>query len=146
MLHFVDVHGIVQTVFQAQLIVGVLAAVCLVAVIALSGERRDEKAVSRILWGGGLTVAALVIIALVSFTNFDAVFLQFHYVAFSNDYWILHPRVDRLIVMFPPYLFCDMMLRAAVQTLVMAIGLVVVAASYLRFKRRGGRSGGLSYR
>ncbi len=146
MLHFVDVHGVVQVFFQTQLISALLAAVCFVAVIVLYRECRDEKVASRILWGSGLTVALLVIMALISFTNFDTVFLDFHYIVFDNNNWILDPRVDRLIVMFPPYLFYDMMLQTAVQTLVAALGVAVVAAGHLFVKRRGRRSRSFGYR
>lgn len=136
MLHFVDVHGLVQMVFQTQLLSIVVFVLCVAAVALLHGGRRDELLASRLLWGGGLTVFILAVIGLVSFTNFDAVFLQFHYVAFSNDFWRLDPSVDRLILMFPPVFFYDMMLQAAAQTIAQAAVIVGVAGAYLVAKGR----------
>ncbi|MGQ9677192.1 MAG: TIGR01906 family membrane protein [Chloroflexota bacterium] len=136
MLHFVDVHGLVQMVFQTQILSIVVFILCTAAIVLLHSGLRDELWASRLLWGGGLTVFLLVVIALVSFTNFDTVFLQFHYVAFSNDFWRLDPRVDRLIVMFPPLFFYDMMLQAAIQTLVQAVVIVGGAGAFLVVKGR----------
>lgn len=136
MLHLVDVHGLVQMVFGAQLWSLVLAVVSVIAIVLTYSRCRDEKVASRALWGGGLTIVALSIIGLISFSNFDAVFLQFHFFAFSNDFWRLDPQVDRLILMFPPNFFYDMMLRACVQSFVQAAIVVTVAASFLVVKRR----------
>ncbi len=136
MLHLVDVHGLVQMVFQVQLWSLVLAAVSVVAIVLSYGGYRIEKVASRLLWGSGLTIAALSIIGLVSFSNFDAVFLQFHFLAFSNDFWRLDPQVDRLILMFPPNFFYDMMLRASVQSFVQAAIVGVLAGVLLLVKRR----------
>lgn len=139
MLHLIDVHGLVQMVFQTQMLSLALGILCLAIILLLYNKCRDEKVASRILWGGGLTMGALALIALVSFTNFDAVFLQFHFIAFSNDFWRLDPRTDRLILMFPPYFFYDMMLLASVLAFAQAAAITAVAGGFLFLKKRGRR-------
>ena len=58
---------------------------------------------------------------------FSALFSQFHFLSFSNDLWMLDPRTDRLIQLFPLGFFFDAALRIAVQTV--ALGAVVFAVS-----------------
>jgi integral membrane protein (TIGR01906 family) len=135
-IHMIDVHALVQMVFQSQTIGLILGAVGLVGIILLATRKRDEVVASRILRGSIFTMVLLVIIGLVAFTNFDAVFLQFHYLAFTNDFWILDPSVDRLIVNYPPTFFYDMALAAAVLSFVEAAIIAIVTGVFLFVKRR----------
>lgn len=134
--HMIDVHGLVQMVFQSQTISLIIAAAGLVVIAILAARKRDEMVASRIFWGGVVSMGLLVIIGLISFTNFDAVFLQFHYIAFTNDLWILDPNVDRLIVNYPPTFFYDMALMVATFSFIEAAVIAIVAGMFLRIKHR----------
>ena len=39
--------------------------------------------------------------------GFERLFLAFHEISFSNDFWQLDPRTDALIAMFPEGFFLD---------------------------------------
>ena len=49
--------------------------------------------------------------------GFDRLFLFFHLVSFSNELWILDPRHDYLIAMFPQGFFFDCTVAIAFLTL-----------------------------
>ena len=51
------------------------------------------------------TLMAVTLLALVAVIDFDALFLLFHEVAFTNDLWLLNPRTDMLIRLMPTGFF-----------------------------------------
>jgi integral membrane protein (TIGR01906 family) len=50
--------------------------------------------------------------------NFEWLFLQFHLLSFANDFWLLDPTRDYLIMLFPggfwydAFLFCALTIAA----------------------------------
>ena len=55
---------------------------------------------------------------LASSINFSWIFTQFHLLSFSNDLWILDPRKDKLIMMFPQRFFLETTLLIGLFTIV----------------------------
>jgi integral membrane protein (TIGR01906 family) len=47
----------------------------------------------------------LVFFGLFCYLFFDFLFLQFHLLAFNDDFWLLDPKYESLIIIFPPELF-----------------------------------------
>lgn len=68
----------------------------------------------------------LVTIGLTVF-NFDKIFLIFHQLLFTNDYWLLDPNIHSLIVIFPPNLFFDLTLQ--IIYLAVALNLILLISS-----------------
>ena len=59
--------------------------------------------------------------------DFNFVFTRFHFLSFANDLWMLDPRTDNLIIMFPQRFFFEATLMIAVMTAIEFAGLVVGA-------------------
>jgi len=57
---------------------------------------------SLMLWSGIFLIILLGIII-----NFNATFILFHKILFRNDLWILDPRSDYLLIMFPERFFLE---------------------------------------
>jgi len=53
------------------------------------------------LWGGGLTLGLMLLAGAGILFGFDSLFWQFHEIAFSNDFWLLDPNTDYLVMLFP---------------------------------------------
>lgn len=53
----------------------------------------------------------LIILLILMSMDFTAVWNGFHYIAFSNDLWILNPETDILIQMVPESFFYDTVIR-----------------------------------
>ena len=94
-----------------------------------------SNAVDLISWGGGLTLAISAVIGVLSLFGFQRLFLFFHLVSFDNDLWILDPRRDYLIMMFPQGFFFDATLIIVVLTLGQALVLWIVPRLIRRFRR-----------
>ena len=105
--HMRDVKGLVQGVYDVQLITGLyLVAFAVVGFIAT--RRRFLPQLARLLgMGGGLTLGLVVAVGLGALVGFERLFLAFHEISFSNDFWQLDPRTDALIAMFPEGFFLD---------------------------------------
>ncbi|MEE9199506.1 MAG: TIGR01906 family membrane protein [Dehalococcoidia bacterium] len=136
-VHMRDVKGLVQGVYLLQWItLGYVLAYGIVYLLWL-GRAALPLLARRLLWGGGLTLGVLVVLGLASLVGFDSLFLKFHQLGFSNDFWRLDPRVHNLIAMFPQDFFLVATLLVAVLTIGQALLLVAVAGGYLWRRRRG---------
>ena len=87
--------------------------------------------------GSGLTLGIMVALWLGSLVNFEGLFLQFHFLAFSNDFWQLDPSRDYLIMLFPGGFWYDAVLFIALSAIVMAVVLGAAAVGHLLFNKKG---------
>ncbi len=124
--HMRDVKALVRGVY----IVQTLTALYIGAYIAVGFAlyRGDfwqtlGRSVSR---GGMLTLALVVSVGLLALVGFNRLFLLFHLISFSNDFWMLDPRRDYLIAMFPQGFFFDATMLVAFCTIAAATLLAIV--------------------
>jgi len=76
-----------------------------------------------LIWGGGLTVALMIVLGVGALLNFDRLFLQFHLLSFANELWQLDPSKDYLIMLFPRGFWYDATVFIAIAT---AVGAVIL--------------------
>ena len=88
-----------------------------------------------LLWGSGLTLVLVVVVGLIAVVGFDSLFLFFHRVSFSNDFWMLDPRRDYLVMMFPNGFWFDATLFVALATVVEALVFGGATGGFLAFRR-----------
>ncbi|XUX00335.1 MAG: TIGR01906 family membrane protein [Dehalogenimonas sp.] len=96
--HLKDVKGLVGLDYQV-LIFSLLGA-AMVAILAIY-RKQARLLAAPVFWGGVTTLAGLILVSLVATTNFDAFFTKFHQLSFANDFWLLDPSRDYLIMLFP---------------------------------------------
>ncbi len=112
--HMVDVKGLMQGVFNAVRITGVIALLIALAGVIYFGRQFWTLLLTTMRWsalGSGVVLGTLAIAVLI---NFDFVFRQFHFLSFANDLWLLNPFTDFLIIMFPEQFFFEATLFIAV--------------------------------
>ena len=135
--HMYDVKRLVRGVYW----VAVGSAIwILVTVSAHFATRRDTWLVTSArlaVWGGVATLAAVFGVGLAAVANFERLFLLFHQLSFANDLWILDPRTDYLLILFPGGFWFDATMRVALTsvlgaTLLMSVGGCILA--YLRWQ------------
>lgn len=111
--HMEDVQKLMQAVFTA----GLLAAAYLVLFAAVLVAKERGAALPSLgrllLWGAGLTVALLVAVAGLSLLDFTELFIRFHQMSFQNDLWMLDPRTDYLLMLFPEEFWFDVTVKIA---------------------------------
>lgn len=123
--HMVDVQQIMHRVFQATWL-ALAAMLVAAAAIILADVRSGVLALLQAIAIGGVTTVVVVsFVALVSLVAFDRLFLLFHFVSFTNDLWLLDPRTDRMIQLFPQAFFFD----AAIQIGLRAAGIGAAMAA-----------------
>jgi integral membrane protein (TIGR01906 family) len=115
-----------RLVFQIGL--GAAAALLLVAAGLLAWRQAAALPLlgTLLLWGAGLTLLLLVAVAALSLLDFGELFVRFHQLSFRNDLWMLDPRRDYLLMLFPQGFWLDVTLRIAALTAVQAVLLGLV--------------------
>ena len=134
--HMRDVKALVRGVYLVQMLVLLYIAAYIAVGFWL---RRTEfwgtlgRDVSR---GGKLTLGLVIAIGLLALVGFNRLFLLFHLISFSNDFWMLDPRRDYLIAMFPQGFFFDATMLIAFCTIA-AAAVLVAAPRIVRIVARG---------
>ena len=133
--HMHDVKRLVRGVYW----VAVGSALwILVTIAAHIGLRRDAWPVASArlaVWGGIATLAAVFAVGLAAVANFERLFLLFHQLSFANDLWILDPRTDYLLILFPAGFWFDATMRVALTSVLGALLLISVGGSILAYFR-----------
>ena len=117
-LHMYDVKNLVKMVYMVQLYSAILLSAGCVFMLFNSFTNRGILALKYIGRGGVFTFSLVIAVSILAIIGFDRLFLLFHLVSFSNDLWVLDPRHDYLIAMFPQGFFFDCTVVIAFLTLV----------------------------
>ncbi len=138
--HMVDVQHLFLLAGRARLVAG--AILLIVPLLGLLAERGafQPRLGAMLTVGGILTVGVLLLLGALSLVDFTELWTRFHHVAFTNDLWILDPRTDYLIMLFPEGFWFDAVMRIAMLS---ALEAVVLGAAGLGLvfwgERRAGR-------
>ena len=126
-LHMKDVKGLVRGVYRVQLWAGLyLLAFALVA-LAAARRRCLPILAANVGRGGMITLVSLLVFGIAALLGFERLFLEFHYLSFANDLWILDPTRDYLIMMFPENFFYHATIAVAALTVFKALALEVLS-------------------
>jgi integral membrane protein (TIGR01906 family) len=129
-IHFKDVKDLVKLDYTILLVTFILAlSYVLFSIFWRNGKRRQVLAKS-VIWGSGISLVLILVIGLASFTNFDQLFLKFHYLVFTNPYWSTEGYMLTL--------FGDLWFDAVLIGIGFMTGLAIIsslpAIAYLRLK------------
>jgi integral membrane protein (TIGR01906 family) len=105
-VHLEDVRDLVQLDFRVQLVVLVIMIACIL-VLWVGFKEGWRTLVRGLFWGSVVTLSLMLFLALWAVVGFERLFILFHLVSFSNEYWILDPTRDYLIMLFPGGFFYD---------------------------------------
>lgn len=134
--HLKDVKSIIQLFYRVQTMALAYMLGYFAVSYALKSRSRIPGVGSLLVVSSAATIAVLALAGVGLFVGFDALFLQFHLLSFSNNLWQLDPSTDYLIRLFPREFFFDASLFIAGATIVEA-GVIGIAAQVWRtFARR----------
>jgi integral membrane protein (TIGR01906 family) len=108
LVHLRDVKGLFQLDHNVQIFSLIILAICIALLLIFEGKWRTV--IKGILWGSGLTLGLVIFLALWSIVGFEQLFILFHQLSFTNDFWVLDPGKDVLIMLFPGGFFFDIVL------------------------------------
>ena len=134
--HMVDVYYLYQGFAKFQ-----PAGIACAAVILLIGWYANKNGLPNIplrsfFWGLGLFIligGGLALWAVLDFTSF---WTAFHLAFFSNDLWLMDPRVSRMIRICPEHLFSGIAGRMAAKTAAMLGVICIALVAYYRQSRK----------
>lgn len=134
--HMVDVQHLFLLASRARL--GAGAILVIVPLLGLAIERAHflPRLGTLLTVGGILTVAILLLLGALSLVDFTELWTRFHHVAFTNDLWILDPRTDYLIMLFPEGFWFDAVMRIAMLSATQAVVLGAAGLGLVFWGRR----------
>ena len=106
-LHMKDVKQLINLVFFYQKISVLLIIVVTFFTLLFGSLYSLKNLLHSISRGAILTLLIFGALVMGSLFGFDKLFIYFHEISFNNDFWILDPRTDYLIAMFPQGFFFD---------------------------------------
>ena len=128
-LHFQDVKNLV--ILDRRIMYGSLGVVLLGIIW---WQRRDWHRLGRSLLTGGILTAVILLLAMVGIAaNFDWLFLQFHLLSFTNNYWYSQGYMTRL---FPQEFWFDMAMFTVFITTMVATAFGAVGYIIIRLTRK----------
>jgi len=104
--HLKDVKHLVHTVYWVQIGAFVYALAFIGGTLTLSKGRRWRWLLKWVVASCGVTVFLMLVFGLMALFGFDRLFLEFHYLGFSNDLWRMQDW-DTLPQLFPVGFFYD---------------------------------------
>ncbi len=128
-IHLKDVKGLIWLDYR--LLRGTLLYVLIYAGVVLLWRKDWRRLASGVVGGSGLTLALMLALGMGALISFDRLFLQFHLISFTNEFWQLDPARDYLIMLFPQgfwydtFRFC-LLLMAGTAVVLGGAGLVLL--------------------
>lgn len=135
--HMDDVQKLFKLVRDTRLVAGAVLLILPLVGLGLGGSAFLSRLGTLLTIGGVVTVVLLGLAGLLSLVDFSQAFVTFHELAFSNDLWMLDPRSDYLIMLYPEGFWLDATLRIAMLSAVEAvvIGGVGLGLTYFGVRR-----------
>lgn len=101
------------------------------AAVLWSREVSVRRLALHTMAGCGVTILAIGGAGAFGASGFDSAWTQFHELIFSNDFWLLNPRTDHLIQIFPPEFWQNIVFFVGLLTAAQAALLLVVCGLYV---------------
>jgi len=99
-------------------------------------RKESRQLAKEALYGAGLTLFLMVALGISALIDFDGLFLQFHLLSFANEFWMLDPTKDYLIMLVPRGFWFDAVLFVVLMVLAGALILGGAARGHLKYSRQ----------
>ncbi|GAC1324378.1 MAG: hypothetical protein NVSMB2_22470 [Chloroflexota bacterium] len=124
--HMEDVQAVIQMFLKLQVIA--IAVVAVRAILAATVERSTVPIGRDMLISAALMVLLVIVVGVLSLVDFEALWTRFHQIAFRNDLWLLDPRTDYLIMLFPEPFWFTATIRMALSVALQTLGAILLGA------------------
>ncbi len=133
--HMYDVKRLVRGTYWVALGSALWILSTLAIVIAAERSAWADRAARLAIWGGSITLIAVFLVGLAAVASFEQLFLLFHRLSFANDLWILDPRTDYLLILFPAGFWFDATMRVALTSVLGAALLLSAGVASLGYRK-----------
>lgn len=100
-LHMYDVKNLMRIVYYLMIVTGVILALSILATIYFARKRFFKITTQILVKTAILAVVVALFFGIYTAIDFNSLFITFHRIAFTNDFWLLNPNTDLLIQLFP---------------------------------------------
>ncbi|MBS20241.1 MAG: TIGR01906 family membrane protein [Chloroflexi bacterium] len=125
-LHMKDVKHLLEIVWYAQIVSLLILVFYSILSLYLYPKEKGLKLGRDFSIGAIFTLSLIFFIGIIAIFGFDKLFLYFHLISFTNDLWILDPRYDYLIMMFPQGFFFDSTIVIAILTILECVLISII--------------------
>jgi integral membrane protein (TIGR01906 family) len=133
LIHLSDVKNLIQLDYVIQIAALLILLVCCLALLIVLKARWHMLA-NGFLWGSVVTLGLMIFLALWSVFGFEQLFVLFHRLSFTNEFWILDPGADYLIMLFPGGFFYDIALFGFAAVIIESLFLGAIAFIILKLE------------
>ncbi len=130
--HLADVRDLFRGLFTVQVLALALTLTLAVVLIATASLRVLARA---LLNGSAFTIALVGATGGLAALGFEQAWRQFHFLAFTNDLWLLNPATDHLIQMFPEPFWFDITILIGAFTLLQVLLIGGASGLYMYLTR-----------
>jgi integral membrane protein (TIGR01906 family) len=131
--HLKDVKGLIWLDYKV--LIGTFVFLLIYAGFHVKRTANKRNLAQGLFGGGVLTVVLGMALGIGILFGFDNLFWNFHLLSFSNDFWLLDPTKDYMIMMFPGEFWYDTFGFVAILTLGLAIIVGAMGGVYLRISK-----------
>ena len=130
--HMKDVKALVRLDYYVLLGTG-LFILLYIAVNSYYRKREFMRPLLTSLFrGGSITIGLILILGIMAVADFNVFFTAFHMISFANDFWLLDPNTDYLIMLFPGGFWYDCVVYIAIAVAVSALIIAGVSWWYMK--------------
>ena len=119
-IHFADCKRIFDVIQEICAVTGILTIISIIV-------HRHSLHYKYLRAAGILTLLIPAILGILSWLNWNKVFITFHKIFFRNNYWIFNPETDPVILILPDAFFLQCVIVIAAVLVIGAIILLVIA-------------------
>jgi len=131
--HMKDVKNLINLIDTIGLIIGCVFII-FSFILVFHDHNWKETLLRLILLSGLLSVFLVILISITFLVFFDYFFVLFHEISFSNDLWILNPKTDYLIMLFPESFFRDATYAIGLLSMIEFLFIYFIVRYFLGFK------------
>ncbi len=136
-LHMVDVRALVRGIALVERLALASGLIYVLGSVALLGSKAVGRVGIGLIAGAGLGLLVVVVGGVFTLVDFSSLDVRLHLLLFTNDLWMLDPRTDHLIQMFPfPGFWRDVAIAYALRSLLTTVGTVVAGGFLVWLGRR----------
>jgi integral membrane protein (TIGR01906 family) len=132
-IHFKDVKLLVLLDYKVLLVAFILVLSYALFKFFWKRGRNKRELFRYLVWGCSLSIALILIIGIASFFDFDQLFLKFHELVFSNQYWSAQ---GYMLLLFPGGFWYDAAIFCLIFMTVLAIIIDTISVLWLRLNHK----------
>jgi len=132
-LHMKDVKNIIQKIIY-------LFYLSTITTLLISFyffyKKQYQKIIFSLKNSSIITIVSLSILTAILLISFNNTFIYFHKLLFTNNLWLLDPKKDLLINLFPKQFFIDFMKRLIMNSFIISIMILLSTALTKSLKKK----------